>query len=664
MSLPQRVASGFAVLAAASAVVGAVVAIVSEPQPAPAIATFLFAAAIGGLTTALGVVVTRQRPENVVGALLATIGLSFVVLGAGQVVVQAAANAGELSSFALWAIALTRECAVWSVVAFGLLMLFFPDGRLPGPRWRWVPPAMIGGAVAFQLLGAVDPTPYPAPLHGVPRIGAEALPRLAPQVRDVFQPSLLVAFIALVFACIASLVVRFHRADELQRRQLKWLVLAAAGLPIYGLVEWAAYSALGPTSWPALVVGVATIVGIPVSITIAILRYDLYDVDKALASTVTYGALTAVLFGLYAAASFVGGLVIGPDSTVTAAAATALCAVAFVPVRRGAQRRVDRRLYPRRRAVLAAIESLVHETRTGNAPPERLQSVLREALDEPELRVGYVVPGASGFVDTAGQQVVAEDGAVIVKRAGRPIGIMSTASPGQRELLQAAATASDGLIEVIGLRLELAAALRDVEASRARLVEVGERERRSLERDLHDGSQQRLVALGMTLRLAQRHLSDGTVDLDGLLDQSVAELGTAVAELREIAHGLRPSRLDDGLLAALTGLAERLAIPLDMDVTSSTMPDDVAAVAYYVASEAVTNAVKHADAERIGVRVVRLASHVEVRVEDDGRGGATIQPGSGLAGLLERVSNGGGSLSVASVPGSGTVVEAVLPCAS
>ena len=168
----------------------------------------------------------------------------------------------------------------------------------------------------------------------------------------------------------------------------------------------------------------------------------------------------------------------------------------------------------------------------------------------------------------------------------------------------------------------------------------------------------------MTLRLAQRHLSDGTVDLNGLLDQSVAELGTAVAELREIAHGLRPSRLDDGLHAALTGLAERLAIPLELDVTSSAVPDDVAAIAYYVASEAVTNAVKHADAERIGVRVVRSASHLEVRIEDDGRGGATIQPGSGLAGLLERVKLGGGSMSVASLPGRGTVVEAALPCAS
>ena len=557
MSLPQRVTTGIAVLAAALGIVGIAVAIASKPQPTATISTFLFAAAIGGLTVALGVLISRQRPANVVGTLVAALGLSLVLMGASQVALQAAANAGELSPAALWSVAMAREGAFWAMAVFGLLMLYFPDGHLPGRRWRWVPAALIGGTIAFQLLGALDPTPYWAPLADLPRVGAEAFPQLAPVVRDVLEPPLLLAIMALVVACFGSLFVRFHRADDIQRRQLKWLLLAAAGIPIYALVEWALYSSLGPTSWPALAVGAAVIVGIPVSITIAILRYDLYDVDKALASTVTYGAVTAVLLGLFAAASFVGGLVIGQGSTVTTAAATALCAVAFVPVRRGVQRQVDRRLFPRRRAVLAAIEGLVFETRAGDAQPERLEAVLREALADPDLRVGYVLPGASGFVDTAGHQVVQADGAVIVKRAGRPIGILSTPSRGQRELLQAAASACDGLIEVIGLRLELAAALRDVEASRAGLIEVGERERRRLERDLHDGSQQRLVALGMTLRLAQRHLSDGSVDLNGLLDESVAELGTAVAELREIAHGLRPSRLDDGLLAALTGFGGR-----------------------------------------------------------------------------------------------------------
>jgi signal transduction histidine kinase len=280
------------------------------------------------------------------------------------------------------------------------------------------------------------------------------------------------------------------------------------------------------------------------------------------------------------------------------------------------------------------------------------------------LRVGYLVPGAGTFVDTARESVETK-GSVAVGKGGAQIGILvpgiGTAS---QELLREVAAASSGLVDIVRLRLELAGALQEVEASRARLVEASEHERHRLERDLHDGAQQRLVALGLTLRIAQRHLSDGTVDVSGLIDQSVAELGTAVAELREIAHGLRPSRLDDGLYAALAALTRNVAVQVALDVSTDPLPDDVAATAYYIASEAVTNAVKHADAAQIGVQVLRADGSVHVRVADDGRGGAIIRAGSGLEGLADRVAAIGGSLGIESSAGRGTVIEAVLPCAS
>jgi signal transduction histidine kinase len=216
----------------------------------------------------------------------------------------------------------------------------------------------------------------------------------------------------------------------------------------------------------------------------------------------------------------------------------------------------------------------------------------------------------------------------------------------------------------VRLRLEVTAALRDVEASRARLVQVGYEERRRLERDLHDGAQQRLVSLGMALRLAQRHL-DGA-DMHRLIDEAVAELGTAVAELRQIAHGLRPSSLDDGLRAALAGLAQHLPIPVVLENDDDSLPDDVATTVYYVASEAIANAVKHAAATRIDVRIARCNGRVEVRIADDGCGGATVTAGSGLAGLTDRVSAVGGALALAlaSESGHGTTIEAAVPCAS
>ena len=233
--------------------------------------------------------------------------------------------------------------------------------------------------------------------------------------------------------------------------------------------------------------------------------------------------------------------------------------------------------------------------------------------------------------------------------------------PASAELLREVAGRCSTLVEVVRLRSEVALALREAQSSRARLVEIGYEERRRIERDLHDGAQQRLVSLGMQLRLAQRHLDDGTVDVDSLLDQSVAELGTAVAELRLIAHGLRPSSLDDGLPAALSNLVRSLPLTVDMDIDDGPLPDAVATTAYYVASEAITNAIKHAEATRIVLQVVRRDGLLLVRVTDDGRGGAQLGLRSGLA---DRVAALGGSLHVASPRGQGTEVEAALPCAS
>ena len=199
-------------------------------------------------------------------------------------------------------------------------------------------------------------------------------------------------------------------------------------------------------------------------------------------------------------------------------------------------------------------------------------------------------------------------------------------------------------------RGQLSGALHEVESSRARLVQVSYEERRQLERDLHDGAQQRLVSLGMAFRVAQRHLDDGTLDVGDLLDRSVAELGTSVAELRQIAHGLRPSSLDDGLGPALRAMLRSVPMPVDLDVCADDLPDEVATTAYFVAAEAVTNSVKHADARSIDLRVTRGGDSVVVQVRDDGHGGACLPTGSTMA---DRVAALSGSLHVSSPAGQG-----------
>ncbi len=406
------------------------------------------------------------------------------------------------------------------------------------------------------------------------------------------------------------------------------------------------------------------IAGVPAAIAIAILRHDLYDVDKAISGILVYGTASGALVAIYASASFAGGLILGPGSAATAAAATAVCAIALMPVLTSVRRVVDRRLYPLRRAARQAIDDLARRTHAGRARPEELEAVLRDALRDPELRVGYRVPGTTGFVDASGTVVDGDDGIRVVL-GGAQIGVLvpGAGPSGASPVAEVAADAAV-LVEVVRLRLELSGALRDVENSRTRLVQAALEERRRLERDLHDGAQQRLVSLGMAIRVAQRHLVDGTVDVHGLLDQAVAELGTAVAELRRLAHGVRPVGLDDGLREALVTLTQGAPVPVRIDVDANDVSDELATTAYYVASEAVANAIKHADPRAIEVSVARAGGLLRVRVEDDGRGGATRRAGAGLAGLADRVEALGGSLRLQSELGNGTIVEAVLPCAS
>jgi signal transduction histidine kinase len=469
--------------------------------------------------------------------------------------------------------------------------------------------------------------------------------------------------LAMLVASAGSLFVRFRRSDAQRRRQLKWLALAGLAVPGFIVVCLAEIIVLGHVGPVSIAIAILGAFAVPSAIAVAMLRDDLYDVDRALAGTVAFVVTSGLVLAVFGAVAFAGGVVLGHGSAVAAAAATAACAAVLSPLRRVAQRRVDRRLYPLRQAALAAIAGLQHDIHAGAARPEQLAERLRDALRDPALEVGYLVPGSGALVGASGAPL---DGAesVPVLMSDAPIGALRSqvVSP---ELLREVAAASVTLVEVVRLRLEVTAVLREVEASRTRLVQVGYEERRRLERDLHDGAQQRLVSLGMSLRLAQRHLDDDATDLDGLLDQTVAELGTAVAELRQIAHGLRPTSLDDGLHAALIALAQHVPIPVALDVHHpEPLPDDVATTVYFVTSEAVANAVKHAGATRIDVHISRANGHLGVRISDDGCGGAYLCAGCGLAGLSDRVQALGGALALDSRAGHGTILEATVPCAS
>jgi signal transduction histidine kinase len=653
MPWARRSAVVVAVLTAAHIVVA-----VGFTTQAPSITTWGlvgFALAVVPACTALSVLIVR-RPNGgaVVGFLLGLLALAISHVVAKETWLQWLGTVAQPERQA-WLVAVTAENAWWVLATLSLLLLYFPDGHLPSRRWTCIPPALVLCTVAAQAYGAFDAGPYRPPLQHLEHPFGDR-PLAVDVLGGLFFPML-----ALFLACAVSLILRYRRSDEIRRQQIKWLALAGIGLPLYPLLCGIEILVWGQPLWFSATIGIASLVATPIAAGIAVFKHDLYDVDKALTFAVTWGVLTALLLGTYAAVSSLVGVAVGRESAAGVALGTAAAAVLLLPALHKIRATVDARLYPLRRTALAAVDELTREVSAGQARPEDLESTLRGALRDPALRVGFRVPGGDAYLDEVGSPVPTGDGLPVLLDKEQTGVVLPGSGPASPELLGEVAGRCSTLVEVVRLRAEVAEALRDAESSRTRLLEIGYEERRRMERDLHDGAQQRLVSLGMHLRLAQRHLDDGSVDVNDLLDASVAELATAVAELRQIAHGLRPSTLDDGLPAALSHLVRGVPMAVDMDVDDGPLTNAVATTAYYVASEAITNAVKHAKATRIVLQVVRRDGQLLIRVTDDGRGGADLGVRSGLR---DRVAAIGGTLRVASPEGHGTEVEAVLPCAS
>ena len=318
-----------------------------------------------------------------------------------------------------------------------------------------------------------------------------------------------------------------------------------------------------------------------------------------------------------------------------------------------------------------AVSELV--ARLGAEGRERsLRDALAEALGDPSLSLAYWVPEQERYVDGDGRPVELPDpggdiASVKVEHEGRRVGVIfhDAGLDTEPELIEAVGAAAGLALENERLGAELRARLEELRASRARIVEAADDERRRLERDLHDGAQQRLVSLALNLRLAGSKLDTDRAAAKALLEETAEELGDATSELRELARGLHPAVLSDrGLHPALEGLAGRAPLPVELaDSPPERLPAAVESASYYVVAEALTNVARYAQASRAQVSVSRADGHVEVEVRDDGVGGADPRAGSGLRGLADRVAALDGRLDVESPRGEGTTIRAVIPCA-
>jgi signal transduction histidine kinase len=322
------------------------------------------------------------------------------------------------------------------------------------------------------------------------------------------------------------------------------------------------------------------------------------------------------------------------------------------------------------RAARSGVADLVLELE--RAPAGSLQAALARTLGDPSLELALWLPERGTFVHADGSafDVPAANAARAVTpigNASEPLALMvhDPALLERRALLDATGAAARLALENERLHAELRAQLAEIHASRARIVEAGDVERRRLERDLHDGAQQRLLGIGLALQLARSQLGPGANGATELLAEAEGELRAALDELRELARGIHPAVLtEQGLGPALRTLAERSPVPVSLEAEPSTRYSaPVEAAVYFLVSESLANVAKHAQASRVRVRVESDGETVVVDLADDGVGGADPARDSGLRGLADRIHALDGRVAVRSAPGSGTTIHAEIPCA-
>jgi signal transduction histidine kinase len=323
----------------------------------------------------------------------------------------------------------------------------------------------------------------------------------------------------------------------------------------------------------------------------------------------------------------------------------------------------------RSRFAQLGVGGLVIELGRSMAPGE-LRGALARTLGDPSLQVAYRLPDTDTYVDLTGHQVgIPPQGATqavtYVERSGQRIAaVVHDASLNDNPSLVEAACAAAGLaMENERLQADLRARLEDLRSSRARIVQAADTERRRLERNLHDGAQQRLVSVSYALGLAESKLPADATAARSIMDTARQELSQSLEELRELARGIHPAVLSSrGLGVAVQALAMTAPFPVDVMAPPGRLPEPVEAAAYYLIAEALANATKHANATSVQVAVSRIGQDLILQVHDDGRGGANISAGTGLRGLADRVEALDGTLSVTSESGRGTTIRASIPC--
>lgn len=492
---------------------------------------------------------------------------------------------------------------------------------------------------------------------------------------------------------VVVLVLRYRREGEEARQRIRWLLVPAL-LAVFALLFEAAALLLTPGlagSRVGMVLGgaiwIIALVALPAAVTVALTRPRLLDVDVLLRRSLVYGVLWLLIAAIYVGAATALGVAAGQRLPVELAIGlTVVATIAFQPARRRLEQAADRWVFGERLGRYEALRRLgqaLEDSVDHDDVLHRLADTVQRGLRLPWVRVTADGDGASGPAAVAG--TLPAGGAtpsvvVPIVDSGETVGRIACGTPAgrpmadeDRELLEALARRAGLAVRTLRLTRALSESVEvlqdrtsELEESRTRLVRVQEEERRRLERDLHDGVQQDVVALLGRVGLARRRVARGDAGQREALEEVQAELGRILAVLRELARGIHPTVLTDrGLVEAVEAQAARSPVPVrvvaDDAVRSQRFGIDVEGAAFFTVCEALTNVLKHAECSDAEVRLARRNGMLEVQVRDAGRGfdQRRVTPG-GLRNLAERVEALGGRLSVTSQPGHGTTVMAEL----
>jgi signal transduction histidine kinase len=552
--------------------------------------------------------------------------------------------------------------ALWlpfvSIQFVGLLVLF-PDGRLASSGRRWIFLFGLAGAVIGSLGFAISPEMYaiklPNPLAFGPKVVSDTLAGIG-----------FLMVLGAGIAAAASLIGRFRRSRGDERQQMKWFVYAAALM----LVTLIPVTVVEDTpAWMQLLSGI-TFALLPVAVGVAILNYRLYDIDLVINKTLVYGILAAFITLVFVALVVGVGTIAGGRNTFLAAVAAAIVAVVFQPVRRWAQHVANRLVYGQRATpyeVLSGFSDRLADTYSMDDVLPRTAHVLAEGIGAARVVIALRdgsdrVPIASWPEDAT---AAGEAHSYEVRHQGERLGEIEISmrpdeplDPGREKLVRDVAAQA-------GLVLRNAGLIADLRASRQRLVAAQDEERRRLERNIHDGAQQQLVALAVKERLASSLVGRDDERVRALLADLQSETNDALENLRDLARGIYPPLLADrGLPTALEGQARRSPVPVRIeDQGIGRYPQEIEAAVYFSCLEALQNVAKYAEASVASVVLAQRNGSLVFEVADDGVGfdPQTAERGSGLQGIADRLAALGGELTVRSAPGDGTTVAGRLP---